>query len=285
MKIVSFEIEDKRQWGIYDEEDNRVLTNSDTCRSFMTFQEVIDYFNTHNSVETLPQSLEWSKVKLMSPVIPTKDIMCIGKNYVDHIKEFDGSVDDLERVKEVPVFFTKAQSSIIPHGGTIMLHEGVTNSIDYEAELAIVIGKQGINIKKEEAFDYIYGYTILNDVSARDVQLSHQQWFKGKSLDTFCPIGPWVVTKDELSNPSDLKIQSVVDGELRQDSNTGLMIHPIDALVEWLSKGMTLNPGDVIATGTPSGVGMGFNPPRLLKSGSTVEIIVEGVGSLKNVVE
>ena len=136
------------------------------------------------------------------------------------------------------------------------------SNVDYEAELAVVIGKRGVNIKKEDALQYVYGYTILNDITARDLQKSHQQWFKGKSLDTHCPIGPWIVTKDDIEDGNNLKITSMINGEVRQNANTSLMMHDIGDLIMWFSAGMTLNPGDVIATGTPQGVGMGFNPPK-----------------------
>ncbi len=285
MKIVSFEISEAKHWGIYDQRSNSILTNLEETAGLLDFNQVIEYFNTHQTEKELPDRISRQDVKLLPPVMPTKNILCVGKNYVDHIKEFDGSDEDVDRIRETPVFFTKALSSMITDGDTIKSHPEATTAIDYEAELAIVIGKKGINISKEEAYEYIYGYTVLNDVSARDLQKNHQQWFKGKSLDTFCPIGPWTVTKDEVPDPQNLLVQSIVDGEVRQSANTNLMIHPIADLVEWLSNGMTLNPGDVIATGTPSGVGMGFSPQRLLKSGSTVEIVVEGVGRLKNVVE
>ncbi|MDF2512776.1 MAG: Fumarylacetoacetate hydrolase family protein [Herbinix sp.] len=285
MKLLHFKKSNTAFWGIYDDAKALILTNMEETSKLQTFQDVISYFDDEDMKSRLTDAVKREEVKLLPPVLPTKNILCIGKNYADHIKEFNGTDEDIARIRETPIFFTKALSSLITDGDTIMSHTEVTAAIDYEAELAVIIGKKGINISKEEAYEYIYGYSVLNDVSARDLQKNHQQWFKGKSLDTFCPIGPWVVTKDEVPEPQNLKVQSIIDGEVRQSANTNLMIHPINELVEWLSKGMTLNPGDVIATGTPSGVGMAFKPQRLLKSGSTVEIVVEGVGRLKNVVE
>lgn len=283
MKLISFQIEEKRHWGILDEAEDSILTHLEETAALPAFEEVIGYFSRHQDAEALPDRVDRQAVRLLAPVLPTKNILCIGKNYIEHIKEFNGSDEEIAKVRETPIFFTKALSSLCADGDTIRMHEGVTEAVDYEVELAVVIGKKGLHIKKEEAYDYIYGYTVLNDVSARDLQKNHQQWFRGKSLDTFCPVGPWVVTKDEVPDPQNLRIRSVVDGELRQDASTSQMIHPIDELVAWLSEGMTLYPGDVIATGTPSGVGMAFSPPRLLKKGSTVEAIVEGVGTLRNV--
>lgn len=285
MKLLHFEKNNTDFWGIYDEAKAVIMTNMEETSGFPTFQAVISYFGSEDLESRLSDAVKREDVKLLPPVMPTKNILCIGKNFADHIKEFDGTDEEIASIRETPIFFTKALTSLITDGDTIMSHPGVTNAIDYEAELAVIIGKKGINISKEEAYEYIYGYSVLNDVSARDLQKNHQQWFKGKSLDTFCPIGPWVVTKDEISDPQNLKVQSIIDGEIRQSANTNLMLHPIAELVEWMSKGMTLNPGDVIATGTPSGVGMAFKPQRFLKSGSTVEIVIEGVGRLKNVVE
>ena len=230
-------------------------------------------------------SIDINDITPLAPVLPTKNILCIGKNYYDHIVEFDGSSEDIARIKENPIFFSKALSSIIGPDETISLHENATSEVDYEGELAVIIGKQCLNVSSEDALDYVYGYTCLNDVTARDLQRTHQQWMKGKSLDTHCPIGPWIVTKDEIKDPQNLTIQSIVNGELRQDANTSLMIHTIPSQIQVLSKGMTLNPGDIIATGTPKGVGMGFKPPKFLKVGDKVEVKIEGIGSLINSVK
>jgi 2-keto-4-pentenoate hydratase/2-oxohepta-3-ene-1,7-dioic acid hydratase in catechol pathway len=285
MKLIHFDYNNTRYWGILSDDENSINTSLEATSNMKDFNEVITFFNQPNLMTLLNTSIDLIEVTLCAPVIPTKNVLCIGKNYHDHILEFDGSADDIQRVTENPIFFSKALSSIIGSGDAIKLHENVATEIDYEAELAVIIGKTCLNITANEALDYIYGYTCLNDVTSRDLQRTHQQWMKGKSLDTHCPIGPWVVTKDEIQDPQNLKIQSIINGEIRQNASTSLMIHNIAAQIEVLSKGMTLNPGDVIATGTPQGVGMGFKPPKLLKAGDTVEVFIEGIGTLMNKVE
>lgn len=213
------------------------------------------------------------------PIKPNKNIFCIGKNYAAHAREFDGTPP------ENMIVFTKAPTAVIGHEQPIPLHEGVTNELDYEGELAVIIGKKGKGISREEADEYIFGYTILNDITARDLQARHQQFFLGKSLDGTCPIGPWIVTKDEAGNAGDLEIETKVNGEVRQHARTSLFLFPIDEIIATLSKGMTLEPGDIIATGTPAGVGKGFKPPRYLKNGDVIEIYVESIGTLVNKVQ
>lgn len=222
-----------------------------------------------------------NEVKLLAPIpYPSKNIFCIGKNYREHAIEM-GSV-------EIPtelIVFTKAPTTVIGHLDEIMNHQEITRELDYEGELAIVIGKKGKAIKKEEALDYVFGYTIVNDITARDLQKRHQQFFLGKSLDSSCPIGPWIVSKSEIENPNQLQIETRVNGELRQKSSTSQFIFTVQEIIEILSKGMTLEPGDIIATGTPAGVGKGFKPPRFLKSGDQIEISIEKIGTLSNCVK
>ena len=228
-----------------------------------------------NTLEGLAvESLEFT-----SPIKPNKNIFCIGKNYAAHAREFDGTPP------ENMIVFTKAPTTVIGHGQSIPLHEEVTSELDYEGELAVVIGKKGKGILREEADEYIFGYTILNDITARDLQARHQQFFLGKSLDGSCPIGPWIVTKDEVGEAGDLEIETKVNGEVRQHARTSLFLFPIDEIIATLSKGMTLEPGDIIATGTPAGVGKGFKPPRYLKNGDLIEISVESIGTLVNKVQ
>ncbi|MEK4822953.1 fumarylacetoacetate hydrolase family protein [Niallia sp. FSL W8-0951] len=219
------------------------------------------------------------KVKFLAPIPrPRKNIFCVGKNYEEHAIEMGSKADIPEHV----MIFTKAPTTVIGHMENIMEHKQVTEQLDYEGELAVIIGKKGKGIKKEKALDYIFGYTILNDITARDLQKKHKQFFIGKSLDTTAPIGPWIVTKDSIPNPNELNITTKVNGEIRQQSNTKHFIFPIEEVISVLSKGMTLEPGDIIATGTPAGVGKGFNPPRFLKAGDSIEISVEGIGTLIN---
>jgi 2-keto-4-pentenoate hydratase/2-oxohepta-3-ene-1,7-dioic acid hydratase in catechol pathway len=286
MKLLRYLYNKKTFWGSYDIVNNKIHTSFDRTEDIHNFQEVIDFFTKAARCKNLCSDILYLKdVNILAPVLPTKNILCIGKNYYDHILEFDGTDEDAENVKDKPIFFSKAISSIIGPYSPILMHEGVTSAVDYEAELAVVIGKKGINIVKEDALEHVYGYTIINDVTARDLQKAHQQWLKGKSLDSYCPIGPWLVTKDEITNPQNLSIQSIVNGEIRQNSNTKFMIHNVAALIESLSRGMTLEVGDVIASGTPKGVGMGFDPPKFLHRGDQVEIAIEKIGSLINPVK
>jgi 2-keto-4-pentenoate hydratase/2-oxohepta-3-ene-1,7-dioic acid hydratase in catechol pathway len=227
------------------------------------------------------------QVKLLAPIAaPRRNIFCVGKNYREHAKEFAGSGYEAGAVKgaeidEYPAVFTKPPTTVIGPGDTVDLHPAITSAVDYEAELALVIGKTGRDIAPEDAYDHIWGYTIVNDVTARDRQRNHKQWFMGKALDTFCPMGPWITTSDEL-DPGNLDVKCWVNGELRQNANTRDLIFDIPTLVATISAGLTLWPGDLIATGTPAGVGLGFNPPRFLKAGDEVSMSISGIGTLTN---
>ena len=235
---------------------------------------------------TIPDSsIPEDEARLLAPIpVPLRNIMCIGKNYVEHVVEFEKSGYDVTQnshAKDKPVFFTKAPSTVIGPEENIHVHAGITQEVDYEAELAVIIGVGGRGITREKALNHVWGFTILNDVTARDLQKDHQQWFLGKSLDSFCPMGPVAVTVDEI-DLGNTSIISRVNGEIRQNSNTRYLIHDVPALIATLSAGITLHPGDIIATGTPSGVGVGFNPPRFLKEGDIVEVEIEGIGLLRN---
>lgn len=233
------------------------------------------------------ESVPVSSVKLLAPIPhPRRNIICVGKNYRDHAKEFArsgfeaGAVAGAE-IDTHPAVFSKPASTVVGPDAVVDTHPGVTDSIDYEVELAIVIGTGGKGIKAADAFKHIFGYTIVNDVTARDIQKNHKQWFLGKSLDTFCPMGPWITTADAL-DAENLDVKTWVNGELRQDANTRDLIFTIPSLIETISAGMTLEPGDIIATGTPSGVGIGFKPPKFLKSGDVVKLSISGIGELTN---
>jgi 2-keto-4-pentenoate hydratase/2-oxohepta-3-ene-1,7-dioic acid hydratase in catechol pathway len=234
------------------------------------------------------KAIDLSDVEIEAPIPrPARNVMCVGKNYFDHAHEFSrsgfdsSSRDKSDAIPEVPIIFTKVPESVIADGQDIVHPGGVSNSIDYEAELTVVIGKGGKGITKEQAYGHVWGYTIINDVTARDVQGRHKQWFLGKSFDTFCPMGPWIVTADEL-DPASLAVRCWVNDELRQDANTRDLIFDIPTLIETISAGITLQPGDVIATGTPAGVGIGFDPPKYLNRGDRVTIEIEGIGRLVN---
>ena len=231
--------------------------------------------------------LPLAQVRLLAPIPrPLRNILCIGKNYRDHVQEVQsaGSAcgDNADVLPAKPIVFTKATTSVIGPGESIPVWLDSTQSADYEGELAVIIGKQGRGISQDRAFKYVYGYTIINDVTSRRLQDEHQQWFMGKSLDGFCPMGPSIVTADEITDVTQLRVQTWINGELRQDGSVTGLIFDIPALIETLSRTMTLEPGDIIATGTPAGVGMGFNPPRFLKKGDQVKIMIEPIGTLEN---
>jgi 2-keto-4-pentenoate hydratase/2-oxohepta-3-ene-1,7-dioic acid hydratase in catechol pathway len=213
---------------------------------------------------------------------PSKNIVCLGLNYSDHIMEGARARGREAKIPEHPVFFTKSPSSVNGPFDPIPFDPKITTQVDYEVELGVVIGVGGRNITRANALDHVFGYTVINDVSARDLQMRHLQWFKGKSLDGFCPMGPVVVTTDEFGNPQTKKIGTRVNGVQKQNSTTANMIFPVDVIIEVLSQGMTLEPGDVIATGTPEGVGLGRTPQEWLTDGDMVETEVEGIGVLRN---
>lgn len=228
-----------------------------------------------------------SSVTLLPPIPAPPSIVCVGKNYLEHVGEVDTNLPGISRAEapSVPLIFTKAPTSVVGHRGGIVFPRGVTDQVDYEGELGVVMGKRGVGISKEDAYDFVFGYTVVNDVTARDVQKRHQQWYLGKSFDTFCPMGPWIVPKRALGaggDPQRLNIGTAVNGARRQGSNTRKMIFDIPTLVETVSRCMTLQPGDVIATGTPAGVGAGMTPKGFLKVGDTCEVTVQGVGTLSN---
>ncbi len=214
-------------------------------------------------------------VKYGPPVPHPPKILCIGQNYVDHCREQNVPLP------EIPELFCKFSTSIIGCGDAIMLHKA-TRKVDYEVELAIVIGKGGKNIPKARALEHVFGYTIFHDVSARDLQFKSKQWTRGKSPDTFAPTGPWLVTRDEVSDPHNLTIRTWLNGQLMQDSNTRNLVFGVPALVEFLSQTITLEPGDIIATGTPPGVGCFRKPPVFLKPGDVVKMEIAGLGVLEN---
>lgn len=258
-------------------------------KKYRSIQEIIEHFNEKELKEVrnlLEGDLdgrgkyEIENIKILSPLKRTiHDIICAGFNYEDHLKEI--KKDSSNKVLN-SVYFSKRATKIMGFDDEIDGHFDLDEALDYEVELAVVIGKEGTNIALEDAEDYIFGYTIMNDVSARGIQGKHRQWYKGKSLDTFTVLGPVIVTKDELPLPLELDITSILNGEVRQQSNTRLMIRNINELISEISQGITLEPGDIIATGTCSGVGVGFNPPKYMKSGDIIECKIEKIGNLRN---
>lgn len=227
-----------------------------------------------------------SAVHLLAPLPhPAKNVFCVGRNYLEHIAEGERAQNLKIGVTEYPVFFTKPPTAVVGPGASVPIFPHVSTKIDYEVELGVVIGKAGRNIAPERAMEHVFGYTIVNDVTARDVQRRHGgQFFKGKGLDGSCPMGPVIVTADAIGDPARLGIRLRVNGELRQDGNTADMIFDIPTLIASLSEGMTLEPGDVLATGTPSGVGYAMDPPVFLKDGDMVVCEIDGIGQLTNIV-
>ncbi len=235
------------------------------------------------------EPLPLDAVRLAVPIPrPRRNVFCVGKNYHDHAQEFAASGFDSSAAKgavpPAPIVFSKVPESVTDPGAPILMDPAVSTAVDYEAELTVIIGKAGRNIPTAEAMDHVWGYTIINDVTARDLQGLHSQWLIGKSQDSFCPMGPWAVTADEL-DLADTAVRCWVNDELRQESNTSLLIFDVPTIIAALSNGITLQPGDVIATGTPAGVGIGFKPPKYLVAGDRVRIEIGGIGVLENGVE
>lgn len=295
MKFVTYIIDgvkklglvNKSMTGVYDFESIGLSNNYIDMNDFIENVTSRDLEILKSNTEDDKKVYMLDDIKLCSPIVnPKKDILCLGLNYKEHVEETNKSFNTDYEVPKYPIYFSKRASEAIGTKDKITNYQGISNEVDYEAELAVIIGKEGKDIKPENAKDYIFGYTIMNDISARDLQQRHGgQWFRGKSLDSFTSFGPWIVYKDEIDFPIELNISSKVNGEIRQSSNTKHFIFDIPTIISDLSSGMTLKPGDIIATGTPSGVGMGFNPPKYLKAGDKVECIVEKIGILDNIMD
>lgn len=234
-----------------------------------------------SSASNGPAVRRLSELSLLAPLDPPRgNVLAIGRNYQKHAEE---GARALNEPVGPPTVFTKAITTIVGPYDDVPVDASVSDSMDWEVELGVVVGRSGRNIKRQDALDHIFGYTVVNDVTARDIQHGWGgQWFKGKSIDRSCPTGPWVVTADELPDPTSLRLRLLVNGQLKQDASTADMIYPVAAIIEWLSLGMTLLPGMLIATGTPEGVGFARTPPEFLHPGDLLETEVEGIGSLRN---
>ena len=277
MKFVTYLLDGAEQVGLLSRDEASV--HPLPCRDMLELIE--SGFRPEEAGEAIPLSA----VNLLAPIPrPRQDVICLGINYKAHAHEAEQYSTEFKKERPIPIYFSKRVTEAVGPEGFIESHPGLVERLDYEAELAVVIGKTARNVPAEQAAEYIFGYTVLNDVSARVLQTSHKQWYFGKSLDGFTPIGPCIVTADEIPFPPKLKISASVNGELRQDSTTDLLITGIADIIAELSSGMTLLPGTIIATGTPSGVGMGFDPPKFLKSGDIVECAIEKIGTLRNTV-
>lgn len=283
MKFATFRIAGRRHVGCLDEDERHVhvcdIAPSAAEHGVLTLIDGVP--------EPFTRRLALSEVRIEAPIPrPRRNIFCVGKNYFDHAHEFARSGFDSSgaAIPEAPIVFSKVPECVIGPNAAIRLDPAVTHAVDYEAELAVIIGRGGRGIAPERALEHVWGYTIVNDVTARDVQARHKQWLLGKSQDTFCPMGPWAVSADEL-DLADTRVRCWINDELRQDANTAQLIFDVPTLIATISAGVTLIPGDIIATGTPAGVGIGFDPPQYLRAGDRVRIEIDAIGVLENPVE
>ena len=291
MRLVTFSDDKGMRVGVHDAATNEIVDLAALSRLPKNMTEFValgkkGLQRARRAVKSGEGRIPVASVKLHAPFPrPARNILCVGKNYHEHAREFHNSGFDAsakEAVPEVPIMFTKWPNSVIGPGEAIPSANDYTNSVDYEGELTVVIGEGGRNISQKKAFDHVYGYTIINDVTARTLQNRHRQWFLGKSLDGFCPMGPCIVTADEVKDVGHMRLLTTVNGEVRQDAHVSQLIFDIPTLIETLSRVMTLEPGDLIATGTCAGVGIGFNPPKFLKPGDMVSVTIEPIGTLEN---
>jgi 2-keto-4-pentenoate hydratase/2-oxohepta-3-ene-1,7-dioic acid hydratase in catechol pathway len=275
MKYVTFYDGDRTRPGFIDGDCVAVIA----CESLVEYIALPPHAREqHHTIERLPLA----DVRLAAPVRPHKNVFCVGRNYLEHAKEGARALGRELKLPEVPTFFSKAPTAIADPGANLHFDATLSTQYDWEAELAVVIGKRVKNATESNALDAVFGYTCLNDITARDLQRAHLQWLKGKSLDDSCPIGPWIVDKEETGDPQRLQISLRVNGVKKQEANTGQMIFRISRLIAELSRGLTLEPGDVIATGTPDGVGFARTPPEFFKHGDVVEISIQKIGTLRN---
>jgi 2-keto-4-pentenoate hydratase/2-oxohepta-3-ene-1,7-dioic acid hydratase in catechol pathway len=291
MRLVTFSDERGTRIGVQDAVSGEIVDLAATTRLPREMTAFValgrkGLQRARRAVKSGAGRIPFASVKRHAPFPrPAKNILCVGKNYYEHAEEFHSSGVDAsgkEAVPEVPIMFTKWPNSVIGPGAPIPSANDYTDSTDYEGELAVVVGTGGRHIVKQDAFDHVYGYTIINDVTARTLQNRHRQWFLGKSLDGYCPMGPCIVTADEIRDVGKLRLVTRVNGEVRQDASVSRLIFDIPTLIETLSRVMTLEPGDLIATGTCAGVGIGFDPPKYLRKGDVVAVTIEPIGTLEN---
>ncbi|MFP4456803.1 MAG: fumarylacetoacetate hydrolase family protein [Clostridia bacterium] len=290
MRFLTYNINNEESYGVLNEEKNSVLD----LKQFTKETSLIDFIkSTENNkmvlkkvkeeIDNNDQLISIDKITIKSPIPnPRRNIICLGLNYLDHAKESEKYKDNDFKLPEAPAYFSKMAAKTIGHNSDLKLEEDLTSKLDYEVELAIVIGKEGRNIPKDKVYEYIFGFTIMNDFTARDLQRKHTQWFKGKSLDNYTSLGPVITHLKDFKLPLKVNLKSYVNGELRQSSNTKHLIYDIEEIISDFSKGITLLPGDIIATGTPAGVGMGMNPPTFLQKGDKVVCEIDNIGVLEN---
>ena len=287
MKIATFRIGNERKVGVVDEDSGTIAAfNLPADQAQQGIQKIIELQVAGDELPATAGAIPLDSVVLEAPLPhPRRNVFCVGKNYYDHAHEFSNSGFDSSAaqgaVPKHPIVFSKVPESVTGPGSFIEYDPAVSSAIDYEVELAIIIGKPGRGISIENALDHVWGYTIVNDVTARDLQARYSQWLVGKSQDTFCPMGPVAVTRDDI-NLEDTRVRTWLNDELRQDSNTGLLIFDVPTIIQTISEGVTLLPGDVIATGTPAGVGIGYKPPKYMVDGDVVRCEIDGIGQLEN---
>lgn len=275
MRYVSFHHGGRVRPGVLD--GDRIATIA--CESML---EYIALEPSERAARHTDESIALDQVRLAAAVRPHKNVFCVGRNYLEHAKEGARASGRELKLPEVPTFFSKAPTAIADPDAGLHFEANVSSEYDWEGELAVIIGSRIKDATEENAMDAIFGYACLNDITARDLQRAHLQWLKGKSLDQSCPIGPWIVGTEEIADPHKLQITTRVNGRKKQESNTGQMIFRIPRLIAELSRGMTLEPGDVIATGTPDGVGFARTPPEFFQNGDVVEVAIQKIGTLRN---
>ncbi len=291
MKIAAYCYDGMVYTGVVSPDEKRIYSFEDLGYGFSDMQDLIENLPDEDKT-VIPgmitsgkagDGIDLKDVELLAPIrFPKHDVICLGVNYLDHAEEVSRSSSKWSDPNTPAIYFSKRVNEAVAPCGEIDGHLDIVDDLDFEVELAVIIGKKAYKVSREEAEDYIFGYTVINDVSARKIQNSHKQWYLGKSLDGFTPMGPWIVTEDEIAFPPELDLQCIVNGKVRQSSNTGKMVHKIAQIISELSEGMTLESGTIIATGTPSGVAFGMENPEYLKAGDVVECHIDKIGSITN---
>ena len=287
MKLITFENENSVAAGYLD--GNDIVVCDDGPEASHAVRRLIESGSVANWTESSGKSrISLDSVKLLPPIPePRRDIFCVGKNYYAHAAEFHDSGFDSsgkEAVPTAPIIFTKATTSIVGPDAVVLGSLDHTNTVDYEGELGVIIGTRAFKVPKEKAYDYVFGYVVINDITSRELQRHHNQWVIGKGIDTFCPMGPYIVTADEVGDVEASELQTEINGEIRQKASVADLIFDIPTLIETMTRTMTLLPGDIIATGTPEGVGVGFKPPKYLVSDDHMCVSITGLGELNNTI-
>lgn len=299
MRVLTYQIDDRERLGILSDDEQWIYPVESIGMEYRDMKELIHEISdseiqlAEHIAGKQPYEAEirgatpLADARILAPIpVPEQDIICLGVNYTDHLKESSEFLKNAyKEEQEYAVYFGKRVNRALGYNEYIPSYPDLVDGLDYEVELAVIIGRDAKDVPEEKAGEYIFGYTILNDVSARNMQNRHGQWYFGKSLDGFTPMGPWIVTANEIEFPPKLGISSSVNGELRQNANTGELVFGIAHIISELSKGMTLRAGTIISTGTPAGAGVGFKPPKYLKKGDVVECRIDKIGSLTNTVK